>query len=45
MVVLDQCGKWTAVLGQEGEVVGTSIVHIKAEATKSGLGLVFHRMW
>ena len=43
--MLDCRGKCTAVLGQEGEIVGTPITHIKAEAAKFGLGLVFQRVW
>lgn len=43
-VMLDCPDKCTAVLGQEWEIVGTPITHIKAEVAKFGLGLVFHRV-
>lgn len=44
-VVLDFCGKRAAALGQEGEVVAAAISHIKAEAAKFGLVLVFCSAW
>lgn len=44
-VVLGCPGQRAAVLGQEAEIVGTPIAHIKAEAAKFGLGLVCCSIW